>query len=94
MTDHTKVCWYCRSKNVKLVETWYQCQDCDATYTPLTTLGDDVLKRGSVDSTLHGRRRTRPANHPSESVMREAAAARQAKLEALGSPDPEVPVES
>ena len=94
MADHTKVCWYCKSKNVEPVETWYQCRDCGATYTPLTTLGDDALKRGSVKGSIRGKSYTRPANHPTESVIKEAAKAREAAKAALGSPDPEVPVES
>jgi len=34
MKDYTKECWYCGSKNMEPVETWYQCRDCRATHVP------------------------------------------------------------
>ena len=94
MKDHTKVCWYCGSENVEPVETWYQCQDCGTTYTPLLTLGPDIIKAGYIDGKLHGVRRKWGIYHPTKAVTDEAAKIRQAKLADSGSSDQTVPDES
>jgi len=79
MTDHKKVCWNCGSKNMKPVDTFYQCQDCEATYVPQITLGPVKTVSGRMqNNTLNGPS-TRETRRPSPAAAREAQKAREAK---------------
>lgn len=50
MADHTKVCWNCGSKNMLPVDTYFQCQDCQATHVETARLGPDPRAGKSTDA--------------------------------------------
>ncbi|KKL52677.1 hypothetical protein LCGC14_2283090 [marine sediment metagenome] len=50
MTDLTKKCWSCGSKNVKPVDTWFQCDDCGATHCPQTKPGHPSMTEVDLET--------------------------------------------
>lgn len=65
-------CWNCDSLNMKAVETWYQCQDCEATWVPPTKMGYNPFE--VEGGGMNGSKGT-----PTKSAARSAAAAREGK---------------
>ena len=79
MTDHTKVCWYCGSKKVFPIRTWYQCDDCGATHIPSVALGPPIVEPGNVFAQGDVDKPTRRALHPTAGVASRTARARDNK---------------
>ena len=79
MTDYTKRCWYCGSKNMEKVETWYKCADCGATHVvmPETFKGGLFeLATGGIQTNVNPRG---SSYQPTKKVAQEASKARKAK---------------
>ena len=66
-------CWNCDGRNMKAVETWFECQDCGATWVPPTKAGYNPFE--TEGGGMSGSKGT-----PSKSAVRAAATARKAKL--------------
>ena len=65
-------CWSCGSKKMKAGKTWFECQDCGATWVPPQKTGFDPYEvTRHRDIGLKGA--------PTKSAARDAAAARDAK---------------
>jgi len=79
MTDYTKWCWNCSSRKVFPVQTWFQCDDCGATYIPQVEVTYSPVTL--VDVATGGPPRPgRPTEYrPSAANMRDAARERERK---------------
>lgn len=79
MTWPPKKCWYCGGKNMTPVQTWYQCQDCEATDCGPIKLGTLPINEDPSRIDPNGGSRARSGYAPSPSVARRAARARSGK---------------
>lgn len=79
MTDYEKVCWYCGSKAVFPIKTWFECQDCGATHVPQLTFSSSPVTE--VDAWTGGAPRPGHSTkyRPSGQAQRVAKTAREAK---------------
>lgn len=78
--DYTKQCWYCGKVTMQLVDSYYKCSSCGATWNEQPTLTAPDVERGSVTwSGSDGKRHRERALHPSKIAQRKAAKVRKAK---------------
>ena len=63
-------CWNCDGRNMKAVETWFECRDCGATWVPPRKLGYDPVELIFEDKFGHSH------YEPTKRAARKAAAAR------------------
>jgi len=45
MVDYEKVCWYCGSKAMFPIQSWFKCDDCGATHVP----SGEITDEGGID---------------------------------------------
>lgn len=78
MPNYEKICWYCKSKNMEPVETWWRCRDCGATHVDLPKPSSYSITE--VDNETGGSPRPGYPSHykPSGQVQRSVAKAREA----------------
>lgn len=80
MKDYTKVCWYCGSKKVFPIKSWWECKDCGATHVPSTS--PSYLPITEVDAVTGGAPRFgretvyRPSGHAQRAATRAREEAR------------------